>query len=148
MELSMPSILLVEDDPNDVALFRRAVQKTGLKTDIHVAEDGECAISMLQSHHQTGFKERFYLPRLVLLDLKMPRVSGLEVLEWIRNQPSIRRLPVVVFTSSCETMDVAKAYELGANSYLVKPVSFDQLQEIVVAIHHYWIGLNEPPDLD
>jgi CheY-like chemotaxis protein len=139
------SLLLIEDDPNDVALFRRAVRKAGLSLDVYNAEDGEAAVRFLETRATNSPQDPGEIPWIVLLDLKMPRKSGLEVLEWLRRQPRLRRLPVIIFTSSREKSDIARAYELGANSYLVKPVSFDQLKEMVSDVNHYWLELNENP---
>lgn len=139
------SLLLIEDDPNDVALFRRAAHKAGLAVEIHIADDGDAAIRFLQDKMVQPAGDKGGLPWIVLLDLKLPRRSGLEVLEWLRSQPLLRRLPVIIFTSSRESSDITKAYELGANSYLVKPVSFDQLKEMVREMNHYWLDLNENP---
>ncbi len=145
MDRLAKSLLLIEDDPNDVALFRRAVRKAGLSVDIYNAEDGEAAERFLETRAANFPQDPAGIPWLVLLDLKMPRKSGLEVLEWLRRQPRLRRLPVIIFTSSREGSDIARAYELGANSYLVKPVSFDQLKEMVRDVNHYWLELNENP---
>jgi len=96
---------------------------------------------------QTAIATRYPLPALMLLDLKLPRKSGLEVLAWLREQRGLLRLPVVVLTSSKESVDVGQAYDLGANSYLVKPVAFDKLLEMVKALGLYWLILNEKPDI-
>jgi CheY-like chemotaxis protein len=139
------SLLLIEDDPNDVALFRRAARKAGLAVEILNAEDGDAAVQFLETRAGETADETPGIPWIVLLDLKMPRKSGLEVLKWLRGQPRLRRLPVIIFTSSRESSDIARAYDLGANSYLVKPVSFDQLKEMVRDVNHYWLELNENP---
>jgi CheY-like chemotaxis protein len=141
------SLLMIEDDPNDVALFRRAVRKLNLPIDLTAVEDGAAAIRWLQTTAETSTPEDPGWPRIILLDIKMPRVSGWEVLEWIRRQTAWRRTPVIAFTSSREGVDIARAYGLGVNSYLVKPVSFDNLKEIVRTLHHYWLDLNERPDI-
>ena len=145
MERSKKSLLLIEDDPNDVALFRRAARKAGLAVEILNAEDGDAAVRFLGDRAEPSAENAISLPWIVLLDLKMPKKSGLEVLEWMRGQPRLRRLPVIIFTSSRESSDIARAYDLGANSYLVKPVSFDQLKEMVRDVNHYWLDLNENP---
>jgi CheY-like chemotaxis protein len=135
-------VLLVEDDSNDVLLIRRAFRRAGLATRIDVVGDGEAAVAYL-ARAQTGGA-----PRLVLLDLKLPRRPGLEVLSWLRQQPGLRRLPVIVLTSSRESADVNRAYDLGANSFLVKPVGFAALLEIVRTLELYWLRLNEAPELE
>jgi CheY-like chemotaxis protein len=142
------SLLLIEDDPNDVALFHRPVRKAGLSVEIHTADDGDAAIRFLKTKLEQPAGEKSDLPWIMLLDLKMPRKSGLEVLEWLRRQPLLRPWPVIIFTSWRESSDIARAYELGANSYLVKPVSFDQRKGMVREMNHYWLDLNENPQGD
>jgi CheY-like chemotaxis protein len=140
------SILHVEDDPNDVLLVERALRKFDQSTHIHAVSDGDKALLYLSGSEEFANRERFPFPNLVLLDLKMPRKSGLEVLAWIRGQPALRRVIVVIFTSSKHDQDVNKAYELGANSYLVKPVGFESLSETIKTVNHYWGTLNQTPD--
>lgn len=139
------SILLVEDDSNDVILVRRAFRKAEIDIPIQIVSDGEEAIAYLTNQPPYEDREEYPLPTLILLDLKLPRVTGLEVLEWIRNQPHLKRLLVVVLTSSSESPDVNKAYDLGANSYLIKPVTFSNLVELMEKVHGYWFTLNQPP---
>ena len=137
-------ILLVEDNPDDVLLMQRAFRKLNLLNPLTVLEDGEVAIkylSELVAGHPT-----VELPALVLLDLKLPRCSGLEVLAWLREQPLLRRCPVVVLTSSKEAPDVRRAYDLGANSYLIKPVEFQSFLDMVGTLNLYWLVLNQPAD--
>jgi CheY-like chemotaxis protein len=141
------TILLVEDDPNDVFLMQRAFRKANLANPIQVVQDGESAVLYLEGQEQYSDRALYPLPILMLLDLKLPRRSGLEVLEWLRQQPKLRRLPVVVLTSSREHVDVNRAYELGANSYLVKPVAFDGLLNMVQSLNQYWLIVNENPSL-
>ncbi|WP_413436943.1 response regulator [Sulfuriferula sp. GW1] len=148
MNITLPTLLLVEDDSNDIMLFRRAKDKTNLVNPLQVVEDGEAAVAYLSGQGQYADRNRYPLPALVLLDLKLPRKSGLEVLAWLREQPGLRRLPVVVLTSSKESTDVGLAYDLGANSYLVKPVAFDSLLEMIKALGLYWFILNEKPDIN
>ncbi len=147
MNVTLPTLLLVEDDANDVMLFRRAKDKSNLANPLQVVEDGEAAVAYLSGQGQYADRNRYPLPALMLLDLKLPRKSGLEVLAWLREQPGLLRLPVVVLTSSKESVDVGQAYDLGANSYLVKPVAFDKLLEMVKALGLYWLILNEKPDI-
>lgn len=134
------TILLVEDDHNDVLLIKRAFQKVKIANPIVVLNDGEQAISYLAGREPYVGRT---LPMLVLLDLKLPRRSGHEVLEWLRQQQTLKRLPVVVLTASSESSDVNRAYDLGANSYLVKPVTFDALVEMVRTLNLYWLILNK-----
>jgi CheY-like chemotaxis protein len=141
------SILLVEDSPDDVLLVQRAFRKVGATSPMHVVPDGEQAMAYLAGIGVYADRDRHPLPSLVLLDLKLPRRSGFEVLEWVRRQPGLRRLPVVVLTGSDEAADVDRAADLGANSYLVKPVGFDPLLEIVRNLRLYWLTLNQKPNL-
>ena len=140
------SILLIEDDPNDAALVRRALRKLNLSTDLTVLDDGDAAIRWFQEKDSAAWEQKMEWPWVVLLDIKMPRMTGMEVLEWLRRQARFCTLPVIAFTSSRETADIAQAYRLGVNSYLVKPLSFDQLMETIRMVHHYWMDLNERPD--
>ena len=137
-------ILLIEDNPDDVLLMQRAFRKLNLLNPLKVLEDGEAAVAYLgevvDGHHTAE------VPALVLLDLKLPRRSGLEVLEWLRAQPRLRRCPVVVLTSSKEAPDVRTAYDLGANSYLIKPVEFQSFLDMVGTLNLYWLVLNQPAD--
>lgn len=140
------SILLVEDSPDDALLVQRAFRKLGGETRIRLVENGEKAVAYLGGEGDYADRIRFPLPDLMLLDLKLPRRSGFEVLEWLRGQPGLKRLPVVVFTGSREAADVDRAADLGANSYLVKPLGFEALLDLVQALHVYW-QLNERPGL-
>src|ERR1041385_8319073 len=124
-------ILLAEDDINDVLLLERAFEKAGLRPSLRVVNDGEAAIEYLSGRGIYADRERFPVPFLLLLDLKMPGTDGFEVLQWLRNDPELKRLLVVVLTSSNLQADVDRAYELGANSYLVKPVGFDEMLHLV-----------------
>jgi CheY-like chemotaxis protein len=141
------TILHVEDDPNDVLLVQRALKKTNSSVAIHSVSDGDRALAYLNGVQEYADREKFPFPQLVLLDLKMPRKSGLEVLSWIRTQASLKRVLVVIFTSSKHDQDINTAYELGANSYLVKPVGFEALVETMRQIQHYWGCLNQTPTI-
>jgi len=142
------SILLVEDDGNDVLLFEYAVRKANLTNPVYVVNDGEQAIDYLYGRDKFADRQKFPLPLLVLLDLKLPRKGGLEVLSWLLEQnSSLNRIPVVVFTSSRQSNDINRAYDLGANSYLVKPADFDKLSGIVKLLDSYWFTLNERPEI-
>ena len=140
-------LLHVEDDPNDVLLLERAFRKANMQVSIQAVTDGDKAVAYLSGAGEYADREKYPLPNVALLDLKMPRKSGLEVLAWIRSQQSVRRLVVIIFTSSRHDEDVNKAYDLGANSYLVKPVGFDMLVEVAKLIQRYWIDRNERPQL-
>ena len=141
-------ILLAEDDPNDVLLVQRAFQRIPVANPLQVVRDGEEALAYLSGQAPYADRERHPLPVLMLMDLKMPRKSGLEVLEWVRQQPGLKRLPIIVLTSSNQSPDINRAYELGANSYLVKPAGFDSLLGLVKNVDMYWLILNEKPELD
>src|SRR5437660_5120901 len=141
------TILLVEDSADDVLLIRRAFQKAGITNPIQVVEHGDAAVSYLAGEPPFADRQRFPLPVMVLLDLKLPRRSGLEVLAWVRQHSGLKRIPVVVLTSSKESLDVNQAYDLGANSYLVKPVAFEELLALVRSLEGYWLLLNERPDV-
>ena len=140
-------VLLADDDPNDVFLLQRAFQKTNIANPLQVVRDGEEAMAYLSGQAQYADRQRHPLPVLLLLDLKMPRKSGFEVLRWLRQQAGLKRLPVVVLTSSNQNPDINKAFDLGANSYIVKPGGFDSLVEMVKNLNLYWLILNEKPQL-
>ena len=147
MDRQRGSILLVEDDPNDVALTRRAFERAGLANPLQVVNDGEQAIAYLAGQPPYTDRQSHPVPILVLLDLKLPRKSAFDVLGWLRGVPHVRRLPVVVLTSSAQSPDVNRAYDAGANSYLVKPVAFENLLSLVRMLGLYWIATNEGPTI-
>ena len=137
-------VLVVDDDDDDLFNFQRAAAKAGLANPIVCLRNGEEAVEYLNGVAAGDGRDE---PIVVILDLKMPRMSGFEVLEWLRQQPGLRRLPVIVFTSSSQDPDIQGAYELGANSYLVKPVSFGALVEMMGPMGLYWLILNKRPGL-
>lgn len=139
------TILLVEDDPNDVLLIKRAFDRCGLTNPVAVVSSGEEAVRYLKGEGRFADRSEYPLPVLILLDLKMPRMNGFEFLRWLRAEPELKRLITVVLTSSKETPDINLAYELGANSYLVKPVQFDDLMRVVRELHLYWLVMSEKP---
>jgi len=141
------TVLLVEDDPNDVLLIRRAFEKARILNPFKVVHNVEEAVSYLKGEGRFANRGEYPLPILIILDLKMPRMSGLEFLQWLSEEPAMKRIIVVVLTSSNEAPDINLAYELGANSYLVKPVQFDDLMRIVRELHLYWLVLSEKPEL-
>ncbi len=147
MNVSTLPILLVEDDPNDALLLQRAFRKANLANPVRVVEDGDAAVQYLAG--EGAFADRLLhpLPVLMLLDLKLPRRSGHEVLEWVRAQPGLKRLPVVVLTSSERAADVDRAFDLGASAYLVKPIDRERLVEMVRTIDAFWLILSERPRL-
>jgi two-component system response regulator len=132
------TILLVEDNPDDVELTIRAFRKVNLANDMDVVTDGEEALKYLKEHESS-------LPVVVLLDLKLPKIDGLEVLRRMRAAESTRLLPVVIMTSSKEERDLIDGYRFGANSYIRKPVNFEQFVDSVRTLGMYWLLLNEPP---
>jgi two-component system, response regulator len=134
-------ILLVEDNPDDVDLTLMALEKSNIMNEVKVARDGEEALQMLLGRDGEPPPR---LPAVVLLDLNMPRVNGLEVLREIRGNERIRRLPVVILTSSGEEQDIVRGYDLGANSYIRKPVDFENFVNAVRQLGLYWLVLNEP----
>jgi two-component system response regulator len=143
--MSNKVILLVEDNPDDEALTLRAFKKNNIMNAVVVARDGAEALDYLFGMNQYAGRDVSDWPSLVLLDLKLPKVSGLEVLKKIRTDERTRAIPVVVLTSSKEEQDVAEGYGLGVNSYVRKPVDFSQFVEAVKHIGLYWLLLNEPP---
>lgn len=140
-------ILLVEDNQKDVFLIQRAFRKAGIVTPMQVVSDGDTAVQYLSGQSRYSDRMSYPLPSLILLDLKLPRRSGSEVLNWIRQQPILRRLPVVVLTSSREYTDINRIYDLGANAYITKPPEFDQLVDIIKTLNLHWIIYNEKPQL-
>jgi CheY-like chemotaxis protein len=140
-----PIILHVEDDPNDVLLVELAFKKAALSCVLNVVNDGEEAIQYLSATEANGNGQRNPVPTLLLLDVKLPRRSGLEVLAWIRGRDDLRRVPVVMLTSSNQPSDVNRAYDLGVNSYLVKPSALDELVEMVKKLSVYWLEMNVKP---
>ncbi len=141
------TILLVEDSPDDVLLVRRAFQKAGIENPIVAVENGDEALAYLNGTGVYADRQKYPLPTLTLLDLKLPRRSGLEVLAWVRQHSGIKRMPIIVLTSSRDEDDINRAYDLGANSYLVKPVAFDDLLRLVRSLEGYWLSLNVRPDV-
>jgi CheY-like chemotaxis protein len=138
-------ILLVEDDSNDVMLIQRAFQRAGLKSALKIVRDGSQAIDYLRGFGSYADRSKYPLPFMLLLDLKMPGTSGFEVLQWVRSQPEFKRLLIVVLTSSNLQADVDRAYELGANSYLVKPVEFEEMVNMIARFEIYWTEINRTP---
>lgn len=137
-------ILLAEDDPRDVELALQGLREKGLANEIQVVNDGEAALDFLYRRGAWADRDPGH-PALVLLDLKMPLVSGIEVLEAMRQDDNLRRIPVVVMTSSREEADLARAYELGCNAYVVKPVDFRSFVDAVSAVGLFWAVVNQPP---
>ncbi|MBL8055056.1 MAG: response regulator [Anaerolineales bacterium] len=135
-------MLLVEDNPIDVELTRRALARRRLLHPLEVARDGEEALARIRS-----WEAGAPAPLIILLDLKLPKVNGLEVLQHLKAHVHYRVIPVIVLTTSAEVRDVESAYQLGVNSYIVKPVDFDRFVEVAETLEHYWTAVNIPPPL-
>ncbi len=144
-DLGMPCILLVEDNEDDADLIKRAFRKAGLGNPVIHVSDGQQALDFLAGGGPPELRSRCHAPAVILLDLKLPLKSGFDVLEWRRANPPASRIPVVVLTSSNQDSDITRAYDLGANSYLVKPVGAGDLMEMVRTLQLYWVVLNRPP---
>jgi two-component system, response regulator len=144
MSHNMVEILLVEDNPNDVELALHALKKNKLANRIQVVRDGAEALEFLFHTGVYEALENNSYPRVILLDLKLPKVDGLEVLRRIKSDESTQSIPVVMMTSSREERDIVESYRLGVNSYIVKPVDFDQFTEAVRQLGLYWMVLNQP----
>ena len=140
----MKPILQVEDDPNDVFFLQHAMKKAGVANPIQVATDGQQAIDYLKGAGQFADRKEFPLPCLVLLDLKLPYVMGLDVLKWIRQQPGVA-LVVILLTASGEEADIASAYRLGANAFLTKPSTAGKFEDMARAIKDFWLTHNTLP---
>lgn len=141
-------ILLVEDNPRDEALTLRALKKNNIANDVVIARDGVEALDYLFGTGKYEGRDPADLPQVVMLDLKLPKIDGLQVLRQLRANENTRRLPVVVFTSSSEEEDMMKSYDLGANSYVRKPVDFEQFSEATRQLGMYWLLLNEAAPSD
>src|SRR5438067_621849 len=135
-------VLIAEDDPIDVFLLERAFATAAVPASLRFVRDGQEAIDYLEGKDRYADRQANPLPDLMLLDLKMPRLNGFDVLGWVRKQPGLKRLLVTILTSSDQSTDINRAYDLGANSYLLKPHRSDQLTELVQRVERYWLDLN------
>jgi two-component system response regulator len=142
-----PIILLVEDNLDDVELTKIAFDESKLINELVVVRDGQEALDWLFCMNKYAQRDPHEVPSMILLDLKLPKVGGLEVLQRLREHPKLRRLPVVILTSSREEQDILRSYDLGANSYIRKPVDFTQFTNAVRELGVYWVVLNEPPPM-
>ncbi|HMJ27659.1 MAG TPA: response regulator [Xanthobacteraceae bacterium] len=142
MNSQRAEILLVEDNPNDVKLTMNAFKTANLANSVHIARDGVEALEFLFGAASNLDEELLERPKLILLDLKLPRLDGHEVLKRIKGDPRTSAIPVVILTSSAEERDVMRTYEVGANSYIVKPVDFEQFTESIRDIGKYWLEIN------
>jgi two-component system, response regulator len=147
-DANIVEILIVEDNQQDLDLAQRALRKAKLTNHIHVVRDGAEALEFLFCKGSYSKRKIENGPKVILLDLKLPKVDGLEVLQRIKADPRTKTIPVVVLTSSKEQSDVIESYHLGVNSYIVKPVNFEQFSEAVQKLGMYWLLLNHPPQLD
>lgn len=145
INVSEVEILMAEDNPNDTELALRALKKQNLTNKIHVVKDGEEALDFIFAKGAYAERNKVDIPKLILLDLKLPKVDGLEVLRQIKADEFTKRIPVVVLTSSREESDLIESYKLGANSYIVKPIDFDKFIDCVGKLGLYWLLLNELP---
>ena len=147
-EATIVEILIVEDNQQDLELAQRALRMAKLTNLIHVARDGEEALEFIFCQGPYSGRKIENVPKVILLDLKLPKVDGLEVLKRIKSDPRTKTIPVVVLTSSKEQSDVVESYHYGVNSYIVKPVNFEQFSEAVQKLGMYWLLLNHPPKLE
>jgi len=145
MGCSSGTILVVEDDPNDIFFLQYAFEQAGIKNPLRVVDDGQQAIDYLAGSGKFAERSQYPLPALILLDLKLPVMMGLDVLRWIKEHPEYHTLVVIVMTSSKDPTDIHEAYKLGARSYLVKPLSVQERLEVAKAIKLYWLELNILP---
>lgn len=139
-------ILLVEDNPNDVELTLLAFKQQNITNEVHVVRDGAEALDFVFCVGKYSQRKIHDRPKVILLDLKLPKVDGLEVLRQLKEDPRSRSIPVVMLTSSQQDPDIQRSYELGVNSYIVKPVDFVQFSQAVQKLGFYWLLLNQPPD--
>jgi two-component system, response regulator len=140
-------ILLVEDNPSDLELTLHALKRNNITNRIHVVSDGEEALDFIFCKNEYANRDINVTPRIILLDLKLPKIDGIEVLRRIKEDNRTRKIPVVMLTSSREETDIIESYELGVNSYIVKPVDFDQFVEAVRQVGFYWLLLNQSLEL-
>jgi CheY-like chemotaxis protein len=138
-------ILLAEDDENDVILLERAFGKAEIKSPLFVVRDGEEAIRYLSGSGSFSDRKEHPLPALLILDIKMPKTTGMDVLRWLRKQPVLNSLPALVMSSSAMPHDVERAYQLGANAFVVKPSSNEERVRLAINIKGFWLGFNRPP---
>jgi len=143
--LQNATVLLAEDDPDDVLLTQIAFEKARLLNPLQVVRDGEEAIAYLRGEGRYANRRNYPMPILLLLDLKMPKVSGFQVLEWLRHKPALQHLSVAIMTSSDHDPHIARAYELGADSYLIKPPDAEALLALVQRLHAYWLIVDRRP---
>lgn len=144
-EINEVEILIIEDNPNDAEMALRAFKKNQLTNKVLVLRDGESALNFIFSKNEYASRVHAEKPRLILLDLKLPKVDGLQVLKAIKSDPEAKIIPVVVLTSSQQESDMIKSYKLGVNSYIIKPVDFNKFVDAVNEVGLYWLLLNKQP---
>ena len=145
IDIDEKPVLVVEDNSADVVLIRRAFEKVRLANPLQVVSHGDAAVDYLAGQGMYADRQRFPLPVLILLDLKLPRRSGIEVLQWLRAQQGLQHIPVAILTLSQQDHDVNAAYDIGVHSYLVKPVHLDGLLQLLKTTNLYWVLLDAPP---
>jgi CheY-like chemotaxis protein len=148
MSESHPIVLVAEDREDDLLMLQRAFQQLGFNIPVQYVHNGEQAIAYLAGSGRFANREEHPLPDLLLLDLKMPRKNGFEVLEWIQRKPSLSRLRTVVLTTSDDIFEVNRAYQLGAASFLTKPLHFSEFRDTIQAVYNYWLALNRPATIE
>lgn len=144
---NQPVVLVAEDRDDDLFMLRRSFQQLGFETPVQYVRDGSEAIAYLAGEGKFANRREYPLPALLLLDLKMPRKNGFEVLEWIQQQPNLTKLRTIVLTTSEDIYEVNRAYKLGAASFLTKPLNFTEFKDTIQMVHNYWMMLNRPPNL-
>ena len=145
MSLDAHTLLLVEDSPDDAFFLEYELKKTGIKAQVRVVQDGQEALDYLTGRGKYADRSEFPVPTVLLLDLKLPKVSGLEVLKELKADPRTRAVPVVVMTSSREQRDMVEGYQLGVNSYIQKPIDFGDFQTVIKDLGYYWLVVNQSP---
>ena len=145
MNTEKVEVLLVEDNPNDAKLALRALKKNNLLNEVFVVKDGVEALDYIFAENEYSYRSIDDPPKVIFLDLKLPKINGIDVLEKIKSDSHTKNIPVVIFTSSAEDQDMQRCYELGANSYIVKPVEFESFMDAVARLGFYWLLLNKTP---
>lgn len=137
-EMSQFTVLLVEDDLNDIFLVKRAFKRAQVTNPLQVVTDGAEAIQYLQGKGKYADRRTYPLPKLIVMDIRMPRKTGFEVLEWVKNDGQLKRIPIIIVSSSDSPQEINRAYELGANAYMIKPMDFKSVENLFQSITHYW----------
>lgn len=137
-DINQFTVLLVEDDLNDIFLVKRAFKRAQVSNPLQVVTDGVEAIHYLQGKDKYADRHAYPLPKLIVMDIKMPRKTGFEVLEWVKNDGQLKRIPIIIVSSSDNPQEINRAYELGANAYMIKPMDFRSVEQLFQSITHYW----------